>query len=178
MSNPLILPTRQEVIELCAANGIRENRLVHAPEGATPLFIKYGRNLMGEARMQQYAFDHSKNDPNAPRVPKIYDAFELKTKTGIPTKSLIVMEFVNTPTVQHWLNECPADTEYLYDMVAKAVGWLLSLPLPVDGHLGPIGGGFAQHKVFGDNTTPLAFDSVGSLQTYFNLARTVEQSYV
>ena len=84
------------------------------------------------------------------------------------------MEFIAAPTVWHQLLEHPKDAEFLYDLVAEAVKWLLNLPVPPSGQLGSVGGGLARHTIFPDNIAPLAFESVGALQKYFNEVRTLE----
>lgn len=182
MADNLILPTRQNVVDLCENNTEVTNHLVCAlAEGSSTLFVKcdpdstgdaprffvkYCMRNLGQARTQEYLFNQAVLDMNAPCLPKVYDAFDVNH--GMYTESYIVMEFIDAPTVETWLKMCPTDTELIYDLVAEAVGWLMKLPPPANAALGPIGGGCAQHKVFPDDSAPLAFTSKDALQRFFN----------
>lgn len=136
---------------------------------ATRFFIKYRMRSMGEARTQEYLFHQAIADAKSPRIPQVYDAFEIDH--GTHEESFIVMEFVDAPTVESWLDIYPGDAEFIYDLVAKAVDWLLKLAPPADAPLGPIGGGLLHHKAFPYDLAPLAFTSKDAVQRYFNEVR-------
>ncbi|KAG8920055.1 hypothetical protein FRC01_000950 [Tulasnella sp. 417] len=134
--------------------------------GARPLFIKFGSELMGEAETQKFLYEQSVQNPSAPRLPAVYDSFEIGV-VGC-RRGYIVMEYVEDPTVEDWLEKKPDMAEVLHDKVAEAVRWILNCPLPENPRFGPVGRGPAQHRVFADNIAPLEFDSVDAVQRYFH----------
>ncbi|GBE83387.1 hypothetical protein SCP_0504350 [Sparassis crispa] len=145
--------TEEDVIALCAQSGPKTNRCVY-PVVNPAYFIKYGgSHTMGEALTQKYVYRRTTDVPRAPRMPKVYRAFERGPRT------YIVMEFINAPTVDEYLAEYPSEAEYVYPSIASALSWLLDLPLPQYAGLGPVGGGLAVHKFFGadDDLAPLEF---------------------
>ncbi|KIO20762.1 hypothetical protein M407DRAFT_29607 [Tulasnella calospora MUT 4182] len=163
------LPTRKEVIDACAPPK-DINVLKYEVDGARPLFIKFGYDLIGGAETQRYLYEQSVRNPNAPRIPAVYDSFEIG-RVGYG-RGYIVMEYIEAPTVEYWLEKKPDMAELLYDKVAEAVRWILNCPLPPEPRFGPMGRGPAQHSVFADLIAPLAFDSPDAVQRYFNTALT------
>lgn len=136
--SPVTLPPRSEVEHLCVSQpvtGQHEYVVWKDPNTSEPLFfIKYsnGHNdLLAEARTQKYIYDRALNDPDAPRVPKVYDVWQNEAARALPrrqTRSLaaacaagrtliplsqvklrdraqtiMVMEYVHAPNVQEWL---------------------------------------------------------------------------
>ncbi|KAG8900151.1 hypothetical protein FRC00_014230 [Tulasnella sp. 408] len=166
-ANHSSLPTRKEIIDACAPLR-RTNVLKYEIDGARPLFIKFGSELMGGAETQKYLYEQSVRNPSAPRLPVVYDSFE----TGRFGREYIVMEYIEAPTVEYWLDKKPDMAELLYDKVTEAVRWILDCPLPAEPRFGPVGRGPAQHRVFPDQIAPLEFDSVEAVQRYLNTALT------
>ncbi|KAG8927229.1 hypothetical protein FRC01_007778 [Tulasnella sp. 417] len=163
------LPTRQEIIDACATLH-NTNTLKYEVDGARPLFIKFGYELMGGAETQKYLYEQSMRDPSAPRLPAVYDSFE---SGGLGwRRGYIVMEYIEAPTVEYWLEHKPDMAELLYDKVTEAVRWILDCPLPAEPRFGPVGRGPAHHHAFADLIAPLEFDSVEAVQRYFNAALT------
>ncbi|KAG9032896.1 hypothetical protein FS837_002610, partial [Tulasnella sp. UAMH 9824] len=163
------IPTRKEIIDACAP--LRgTNVLKYEVDEARPLFIKFGSELMGGAETQKYLYEQSVQNPSAPRLPAVYDAFEIGS-VGC-RRGYIVMEYIEAPTVEYWLDKKPDMAELLYDKVTEAVRWILDCALPVEQRFGPVGRGPAQHRVFPDRIAPLGFDSVDAVQRYLNTALT------
>ncbi|KAG8920054.1 hypothetical protein FRC01_000949 [Tulasnella sp. 417] len=161
------LPTRKAIVDACAPPK-DTNVLKYEVDGGQPLFIKFGSNLEGGAETQKYLYEQSLLNANAPRVPAVYDTFE--ADNGYYREAYIVMEYIEAPTVEEWLNKEPDMAELLCDEVAEAVRWILNCPLPAEPRFGPVGRGPAQHRVFADHVAPLEFDSVDAVQRYFNAA--------
>ncbi|KAG8927232.1 hypothetical protein FRC01_007781 [Tulasnella sp. 417] len=161
------LPTRKEIVDACAPPK-DTNVLKYEVDGGRPLFIKFGSELMGGAETQKYLYEQSVLNPSAPRVPVVYDAFEVDN--GYYREAYIVMEYIEAPTVEEWLKKEPDMAELLSDKVAEAVRWILNCPLPAKPRFGPVGRGRAQHRVFADHVAPLEFDSVDAVQRYFHAA--------
>ncbi|KAG9043888.1 hypothetical protein FS837_009034 [Tulasnella sp. UAMH 9824] len=107
--NRFSLPTRKQIVDLC---GPREdtNVLKYEVDGAPPLFIKFGFDLMGEAATQKYLYEQSVRNPNAPRLPAVYDSFEVGP-IGLQL-GFIVMEYIEAPTVEYWLEKKPDMAEF------------------------------------------------------------------
>ncbi|KAG9020196.1 hypothetical protein FS837_008440, partial [Tulasnella sp. UAMH 9824] len=103
----------------------------------------------------------------APRLPVVYDSFEIGRVGLRSAREYVVMEYIEAPTVEYWLEKKPDMAESLYDKVAEAVRWILNCPLPPEPRFGPVGRGPAQHGVFADHVAPLEFDSVDAVQRYF-----------
>ncbi|KIO20760.1 hypothetical protein M407DRAFT_81220 [Tulasnella calospora MUT 4182] len=165
--NRYTLPTRKEIIDVCSPKE-DTNVLKYEVDGARPVFIKFGYNLRGEAETQKYLHEQSVRDPNAPRLPAVYDFFEVGP-IGLQ-QGFMVMEYIEAPTVEHWLEKEPDMAGLLYDKVAEAVRWLLNCPLPAEPRFGPVGQGPARHMVFAESIAPLEFDSIDAVQRYFNKA--------
>ncbi|KAG5729108.1 hypothetical protein E4T56_gene3159 [Termitomyces sp. T112] len=115
--------------------------------------IKFGYHVtLSEARTQIYVFQHLKRDPSPPfRVAEVYDAWEDRSW------GFIVMEYI--PGVTATAIDCPR--------IAAAIHWLLALPLPDDGKLGPVGGGPMRHCLWRDEEGP-TYESVEQMDTHFN----------
>ncbi|KAG9032894.1 hypothetical protein FS837_002608 [Tulasnella sp. UAMH 9824] len=160
-------PTRKEIIDACAPL-IDTNVLKYEVDGARPLFIKFGSDLMGGAETQKYLYEQSVRDPSAPRLPVVYDFFEIGRVGYRSAREYIVMEYIEAPTVEYWLDKKPDMAESLYDKVAEAVRWILNCPLPPEPRFGPVGRGRGQHRAFADHIAPLEFDSIEAVQRYFN----------
>lgn len=165
--------TEDEVLALCAQSGDNTNHCVY-PEDNPVYFIKYSSlHAKGEARTQAYVYGQTTVVPGAPHVPKIYQAFERGSWT------YIVMEFIDAPTVDVFLAKYPTEAECVYSSIASALSWLLHLPLPENAGLGPVGGGPAVHRFFGNwaQCAPLEFADTLALQRYANTVRTNAPSY-
>ncbi|KAG8927231.1 hypothetical protein FRC01_007780 [Tulasnella sp. 417] len=159
------LPTRNEIIDLWSS---KEYPNLLKYEGARPLLIKFGFDLMGEAETHKYLYEQSVRNPNAPRLPAVYDFFEIGP-IGF-RRGFIVMEDTEAPTVEYWLKKKPDMAELLYDKAAEAVRWVLNCPLAPEPRFGPVGCGPARHAAFPDCIAPLEFDSTDAIQRYFNVS--------
>jgi hypothetical protein len=107
--------------------------------------------------IQRYVYDQAAQDPNAPRVPKVYDCFD---HAGI---TYLVMEYIQGPS--------PQDATDFYQKTANAIDWLLRLPVPPGAGIGPLGGGYACHPLFQDWLAPLLFSCNEALEIYMNKVR-------
>ena len=120
-----------------------------------PYFIKWGYSALHHtATTQKYVYDQAAQDPDAPRVPKVYDCFDRDRIT------YLVMEHIQVSS--------PQDVAHLHRLVANAIDWLLHLPAPPGAGIGPLGGGYACHPLFQDWTAPLRFSSNEALEIYLN----------
>lgn len=106
---------------------------------------------------QDYIYQYTKSDVNAPRVPEILHFFR---KEGM---AYAVMECVNFTI--------PPVLETAAEKAAAALSWLSKVPAP-PGHtrIGPLGNGCARHRLFKDNQAPLPFSSIEALERYLNKA--------
>jgi len=120
-----------------------------------PYFIKWAEpELHDAAATQKYVYSQAIQDPKAPRVPKVYDCFDHDTIT------YLVMEYIQTsPTL---------DATYFHQQTANAIDWLLRLPAPPGAGIGPLGGGYAIHPIFGEWTAPLRFSCNEALEIFLN----------
>lgn len=166
-NNRSTLPTRQHIVDVC---GPREdtNVLKYEVDGAPPLFIKFGFDIMGEAETQKYLYEQSVRNSNAPRLPAVYDSFEVGP-IGF-RQGFIVMEYIEAPTVEYWLEKKSEMAELLCDKVAEAVRWVLDCPVAPEPRFGPVGCGPARHMAFADRIAPLEFDCTDAVQRYFTKA--------
>ncbi|KAG5719674.1 hypothetical protein E4T56_gene2048 [Termitomyces sp. T112] len=169
------LPSREVLAALCSAHSSehfkhhrtrlshfiyrppkRRNLLSFFKSRGTPeplALIKFGSHVtLGEARTQIYVFQHLKCDPSPPfRVAEVYDAWEDRL-TGF-----IVMEYI--PGLAATAMDGPR--------IAAAIHWLLALPPPDDGRLGPVGGGPMRHCLWRDDEGP-TYESVERMDTQIN----------
>ncbi|KAG6888411.1 hypothetical protein C0995_008415 [Termitomyces sp. Mi166 len=166
------LPSREVLAVLCSAHSYehhKQNRVgishfIYRPTKRRGLFkkrgtseplalIKFGTHVtLGEARTQIYVFQHLKRDPSPPfRVAEVYDAWE--ERVG----GFIVMEYI--PGLAATAMDGPR--------IAAAIHWLLALPPPDDGKLGPVGGGPMRHSLWRDDEGP-TYESVEQMDTHLN----------
>jgi len=119
-------------------------------------FIKYGghADLEFEYKTQEYLWNMTNGQQNAPRIPQIIDYFSPKEEWAY-----LVTERIDP--IQ------PANTSPR--AVATAIQWLRSVPRPSGLTLGSVGGGSARHKLFKNFEAPLSFSSAKGLQKYMNL---------
>jgi len=118
--------------------------------------IKYSshRSLWPQYQTQEYIFEMTVGDPTAPRVPKIYEYF---TPGG--RMAYLVMEYIDAESASAWSTP---------RQVTEALQWLRDLPAPRDAVVGTVGGGYARHRIFKDDSAPMPFSSMGALQRYMN----------
>lgn len=154
--------------------------------GSPPLFIKYGdSNLRGEARTLRYLYDVAKDDPHAPYVPKIIDAFsengddaEEDDNRYTQGPTFIVMEYIDAPTLRNWIDVATSALEreeresHAATRVAEAISWIHGCPVPDGNGLGPKKGGIVQHIWFADSVAPMPFANTEALQVYVNACLT------
>ena len=123
-----------------------------------PYFIKWGEPpLHDDAATQTYIYSQAVQDPEAPRVPKVYDCFDRDTVT------YLVMEYIQPSP--------PLDDAYFHQQTANALDWLLRLPAPSGAGVGPLGGGYARHPLFKEWKAPLRFSSSQALEIFLNKVR-------
>ncbi|TFK65683.1 hypothetical protein BDN72DRAFT_189287 [Pluteus cervinus] len=121
-------------------------------------FIKFNEYdvLEPEVMTQMYVSQYAESDASAPRVPKVLHFFKTRYM------GYLVMDYINLTS--------PPD---LHSRAAEALQWLRNVPLPRD-HvgIGPLGNGFARHRLFKDFIAPLHFSSTEALERYLNKALT------
>ncbi|KAI0633769.1 hypothetical protein C8Q77DRAFT_1073535 [Trametes polyzona] len=160
------VPLASEIVRLCLANGLDRPSVLYPTTGMPRFFIKYGRGVEEQGCTQDYVYRHALQDAtgSAPHVPRVYYAFRCGAL------GFVVMEYVPRPTVQQWLADHREDAAVIRPMIASAVDWILKLPVPGDGVVGPVGGGRIMHIFFKDQEAPFPFPDVGVLQQYVNRA--------
>ncbi|KAG5718379.1 hypothetical protein E4T56_gene8341 [Termitomyces sp. T112] len=164
------LPSRDQLVKLCDAHFIEQLQIsqrgtshyvYRSPNSSTPLaLIKFSEYVtLSEARMQTYVFHLLKRDASPPfKVPEVYDAWEEHSLGSI------VMEYVPG------LVATAADIPRIVD----AVQWLLTLPPPKDGKLGPVEGGTMRHSLWRDDRGP-TYESVEQMDIQFNNVLSFQQ---
>ncbi|KIY43485.1 hypothetical protein FISHEDRAFT_78345 [Fistulina hepatica ATCC 64428] len=122
--------------------------------------------MFDQANTQKYVYDQTTHDPSAPRVPKIYECFTYDWMT------YLVMELLQATSIREWVEATPDQRDERwaasYKEVAKALNWLRRLPPPPGAGIGPVGGGYARHRLFKDRKAPLKFSSNRALEIYVN----------
>ncbi|TFK59019.1 hypothetical protein BDN72DRAFT_734412, partial [Pluteus cervinus] len=119
-------------------------------------FIKFDEyeTLKPQVMTQVYVSQYAESDASAPRVPKVLHFFKGEYM------GYLVMDYINliSPPVPD-----------LHKRAAEALQWLRNVPLPRD-HvgIGPLGNGFARHRLFKDFIAPLRFSSTEALERYLN----------
>ncbi|KIO23191.1 hypothetical protein M407DRAFT_78393 [Tulasnella calospora MUT 4182] len=153
------LPSREAIVTMCKTAGYKCRGIpIHIqPSGPIVAWIKYGPNVtMAEALTQDcVAKVLSANPAAGVQVPRVYMAFSIDNPT-YPI-GYIVMEHIDAP-------DCD---EKDYELVAKAVQTLISVPGP---NLvpGPVGGGCVTHTFFVEWTSAITYDTVEELQQHIN----------
>jgi len=127
---------------------------------AEPYFIKWGdRSLHHHAETQKFVYDQASQNLNAPRIPKVHDCFD----HGIIT--YLVMEYIPMLSRKDTAAAC------LPQRTADAIDWLRRLPPPPGASIGPLGGGYACHRLFQEWSAPLRFSCSEALEIYLNKVR-------
>ena len=164
MSSPELSIFQASVVSACSeiVKTSLSNTLVRRCLTWDTYFIKFGNKILySVAATQHYIYQQAFQDENAPRVPKVIDCFSYGGMT------YLVMEAISATIVQAFM-DTDSSKEWVYSGVAKALNWLRSLPAPPEARIGPVGHGFARHKVFKDWVAPLQFSSTRALEIYIN----------
>ena len=106
------------------------------------------------AATQKYIYDQAAQNPNALRVPKVYNCFD----HGI--FMYLVMEYIQMLS--------PEDIARLHQKMVDTIDWLLRLPVLPGTGIGPLGVGYACHLMFKDWSVPLLFSCNEALEIYLN----------
>jgi hypothetical protein len=143
--------------------------------------VKFNQmNILNEGDTQAFVYKEAFSNPNAPRVPKVYECFSWN---GM---EYLAMERVHLPDVETWINDAASDSEERqsrFDMacerVAAALNWLFNLSPPQDVKIGMLEGAYASgharagsgrawHPFFGYSEAPFRFTDALALQRYIN----------
>ncbi|KIM41134.1 hypothetical protein M413DRAFT_445852 [Hebeloma cylindrosporum] len=119
-------------------------------------FIKYGHHtkIYYQYKTQEYLFNQSVGDPNAPRIPAVLEYFTHEDMVYLVTELIDpIMPASDSP-----------------EAVAGALRWLHRVPAPSGHILGSVGGGNPRHILFKNYEAPYIFSSTQALQNYMNRA--------
>ncbi|KAI0041799.1 hypothetical protein FA95DRAFT_1682965 [Auriscalpium vulgare] len=143
------------------------------------------QDILNEGDTLAFVYAALKGSPNAPRVPEIHECFSWD---GI---QYLVMERVDLPTVESWINNAAseAETQSRFDIacrsVADALSWLFTLSPPDGAEIGLIKGAYAQtqsphvcarsgrsyHRFFGGGfSAPHRYTGAPALHRHINKA--------
>ncbi|KAG8918582.1 hypothetical protein FRC01_001785 [Tulasnella sp. 417] len=142
------------------------------------------KGIRNEADTQTFVYEALKSQPNAPRVPEVYDCFSWG---GM---QYLVMEQIECPTVEEWIKDAAGEAEALsrFEIACKAVAnalrWLFALSPPAGADIGLIDGAYAQTQApnvrentgcarntfFGRYPAPLRYSSPLALERHINAA--------
>ncbi|KAJ7241665.1 hypothetical protein B0H12DRAFT_1221478 [Mycena haematopus] len=164
MSDPtMLIELQADIVELCrqdqAANTATYGHRRCVQFG--PYFIKYGgcREIESQYKTHLYFLKCAVTNVDAPRLPKVHGCFNDRYW------AYLVME--NIPLQPTLGADAP-------ERIAKALQWLRDCPAPPSLTVGPVGGGYICHEVFGpDYEAPLKFSSTEAIERYLNKARKV-----
>lgn len=137
-------------------------------------------SILNEGDTQTFVYEGLKSFPNAPSVPEVYDCFSCNRM------QYLVMERVEFPTVETWINSAigKVEAETRFDMacqaVAAALRCLFALSPPVGADIGLIEGAYARtqnedlratsgrayHPFFGNSHAPFRYTDAPALQRH------------
>ncbi|KAI0040263.1 hypothetical protein FA95DRAFT_1566555 [Auriscalpium vulgare] len=86
------------------------------------------------------------------------------------------MEYISAPSFQDLFDAAPSSSEQeslratAITKIADAIEWLLKCPVPEGDSVGPVGGGYIQHRFFGMEEAPVKFATSSALEAYVNAA--------
>ncbi|GJJ09726.1 hypothetical protein Clacol_003950 [Clathrus columnatus] len=139
-------------------------------EGRPTFFVKYGLDeneygldVLVEASTQSFFYALAQNDKSAPRIPKVYDAFQQDKRR------FFVMEKIELPT----LSSCEISEGDAVKSAASALKWLLAqLPSVPSSIFGRISSepSCVWHSFFKDHEAPVCFAHADALTKYVNKA--------
>ena len=132
--------------------------------GRPRFFIKQGDDVLSEAYTQYFFYRLSRNDPSAPLIPRVWDAFVSPDYYHY----FLVMEKIDAPT----LSASNITDEEAVEYAASAVKWLLEqtplVPATVFGRISlekaPV-----WHRFFKDHQAPGVFENADRLLEYVNM---------
>ena len=144
---PEAAQTKSRIFELCLS-------------GRPPFLIKHGNDVLAEADTQYFFYCLSRDDPLAPLIPCVFDAF--LSAEGL---CFLVMQKIEAPT----LKASGITREEAVGHAASAVKWLLDqtpfIPASVFGRIS-LSNAPVWHQFFKEHQAPRAFDDAGMLLTY------------
>ena len=143
---PTDLPSRDTIVQQCAAAGYCQNGICFEVEGIPRFWIKYGGAItLGEARTQVQVAEIVNADPaTVVRVPNVYLVF-LRGRCRY-----IVMQHVAGDTVASRRLSTGKYAKGDLAAVTAAVKQLINIRMPVGTNPGYIGGGPIGHDFFLD----------------------------
>ncbi|GJJ09759.1 hypothetical protein Clacol_003983 [Clathrus columnatus] len=131
-------------------------------EGRPTFFVKYGLDGLVEASTQSFFYALAQKDESAPRIPKVYDAFQ-------DGYGFFVMEKIKLPT----LSTCEISEDNAVKSVASAIEWLFaqlpSVPTSIFGRISSEPS-CARHEFFKDHEAPVCFAHANAPAKYVNKA--------
>ncbi|KAG8932420.1 hypothetical protein FRC01_014146, partial [Tulasnella sp. 417] len=161
--------SRQLIIARCAAGC--GNYSVFSDTGSAVFVKRANPELREEAANQVYLYQQSLRSANAPCVPEVFEVFH-DGHAG----TYLVMEHVAKPSFKEWIHAAPDSQqrgereEVAIRLIAMTVDWVMKCPLPEGVSFGPVGGGRMQHKFFGMEEAPIAFETTFAFEVYVNEA--------
>ncbi len=137
------------------------------------MFVKRSYdNLVREAYTQAHISDMAQSGALTLNVPVVSDVFDDAVST------YIVMDDIPFPSFSAWIAEEHLSEEersirytIAIEKITNAVRLLLNCPLPNDGGIGPVGGGYIQHIFFGMEKAAEPFVNSRALQNFVNKVR-------
>ncbi|GJJ09763.1 hypothetical protein Clacol_003987 [Clathrus columnatus] len=131
-------------------------------EGRPTFFVKHGLDVLDEASTQFFFYTLAQKDESAPRIPKVYGAFQ-------DSYLFFVMEKIELPT----LSTCEISEDDRVKSAASAVKWLLaqlpSVPTSIFGRISSEPS-CVRHHFFKDHEAPVCFAHADALTKYVNKA--------
>ena len=155
------LPTRDQVIAICEANGPKSNGV----EFNSRVWIKYGIDVTeAEAIIQQHIHDHANHD--ILYTPKVYDCFTVE-QPGMMRTTYIVQEMSTGVPFAEYKKQWPSAVEEMYIKIGDAVRHLWKIE-PSYQNIGPPKGQIPHGRFFSDYGAGRTFQNVAELQVWIN----------
>ena len=156
------LPSREEVVALCARLGYKTNGFAYNSQ----IWIKYGPGAtLAEATTQQFVRNNA--DRRVVYIPEVYDSFS-STPPGMPEITYIVMEKVEGEDYVDYIKQHPEEADTVLQAIASTVRHIWSLPIPPNTSPGPFGGQIPVDRFFSDYSAGRTFRDLAQLEGWIN----------
>ncbi|KAK2762201.1 hypothetical protein FQN54_001210 [Arachnomyces sp. PD_36] len=157
--------TEEQLVNLCEQAGderiggdIGGNWVIKLSD---EIAVKFGYGVTpAEAATQEFAYRHV--DPSIVRVPRVYRYFQVPTKLSRP-KGYLFMDYIPGPTLKD------LDLEENQDIIPRVANIIAHLgQIPGGQSPGPVGNGYQQGYLWGDDGAETIFHSVQDLNASLN----------
>lgn len=166
------------LVEICEQAEKENGRIGNIERGrpivklSDDIAVKFGPGVIAsEARTQEFANKNA--DPSIVHVPRVYRFFERENPQWFSPTGYLFMEYVPGPTLKELDLEIRTDIVRRVAIIISHLGQIQGGQVP-----GPVGGGYPEGYLWGDDGANIIFTSVSDLNAFLNKRLTLQDKSI